>query len=91
MFPINVWVFYISCLACALSFICPDSPRWLLVSGRKKEAIDSINCIAKYNGSDKRISYDTNFEEQLIPAKVEILNEKNCSKEKNGSYNQSKP
>ena len=33
IYPINIWVFYVSCAALALSVICPESPRWLLING----------------------------------------------------------
>ena len=36
-----------------VSLICPESPRWLLVNGRSKEAIEALNTIAEFNGNEK--------------------------------------
>ena len=41
-----------------LGFICPESPRWLLLNGRQKEAIDALNKIARWNRTDARIPTD---------------------------------
>ena len=51
----------ISYSALLFAFICPNSPRWLLVNDKQDEAIQALNCIAKFNGSPVRISENTVF------------------------------
>lgn len=41
----------LSYVAFILAFFCPESPRWLLVNGRSKEAIVELNKFAKINGA----------------------------------------
>ena len=55
MFISKNWV-HLSLFFCVLSyvaliiaFICPESPRWLLVSGRSRDAIDELNKIGRMN------------------------------------------
>lgn len=60
---INEIVYYIVVAALLLTVICPESPRWLIVNGRRKETIATLNYLAKYNGSTKRIPEDAIFEE----------------------------
>lgn len=64
----------VSVLATALTPLCPESPRWLLINGRRQEAIAELNWIAKLNGRSARISNDvifvedpTNFEVTVYP------------------------
>lgn len=54
-----------------ISLICPDSPKWLLLQGRTKEAIDALNYIAWFNRSPNRISPDTMFIEAAIAGNLE--------------------
>ena len=49
--------FWLCLFFCLLSYvatltilICPESPRWHLVNGRKREAIEAFNRIAEMNG-----------------------------------------
>ena len=49
-------------------FISPENPKWLLIKGRKEEAISAFNKIAVINGSNFRIESDAifiEFEETL--------------------------
>ena len=46
--------------------LCVESPKWLLLQSRRKEAIDALNYIAKVNRSPSRISVSTQFTEQAI-------------------------
>lgn len=39
----------LSFIASILAYICPESPRWLLVNGRSQEAITELNKIASMN------------------------------------------
>ena len=59
--PLYMFVTGLSYLAIALAFIMPESPRWLLVSGRSREGIKAINYIAWMNRSTVRIPEDTQF------------------------------
>lgn len=47
--------------------LAPESPKWLILQGRKKEAISAFNNIAKLNGSKERIEDDAIFEEENLP------------------------
>ena len=38
-----------------------ETPRWLLMNGRKEEAIRMLNFIAWFNGVDERLHADTKF------------------------------
>ena len=44
-------------------FICPESPRWLLVNGKSAEAIKVLNWMAKINGNPQSIPEDAQFVE----------------------------
>ena len=59
--PLYMFVTGLSYLAIALAFIMPESPRWLLVSGRTREGIKAINYIAWINRSTVSIPDDTQF------------------------------
>ena len=50
-------------LATILLLFCPESPRWYLINGRKPEAINSLNQIAKMNGKVDRIPSSAIFVE----------------------------
>ena len=43
--------------------LVPESPIWLLLQGKREEAIKALNWIAKMNGSENRIPDDATFEE----------------------------
>ena len=53
---INLIVLALAYLALILAFICPESPRWFLVNGKREEAIRALNYMAKFNGKTNRIS-----------------------------------
>lgn len=53
----------LSYLALLLAFICPESPRWLLVKGRSAEAIEALNKIARMNKVAARIPANAIFVE----------------------------
>ena len=48
---INFYILLLSYVAFFLTFFCPESPRWHLVNGRTKEAIEVLNYMAHLNGS----------------------------------------
>lgn len=53
----------LSYLALVFSFICPESPRWLLIKGRSAEAIAELNKIGRMNRSTERIPANAIFVE----------------------------
>jgi len=53
----------LSYIAFGLAFLCPESPRWLLVNGNSKEAIEVLNRMAVMNRSPKRIPPNAIFVE----------------------------
>ena len=60
---LSLFFCFLSYLALAVAFICPESPRWHLVNGRSVEAIDSLNQIAKLNKVPGRIHSSAVFVE----------------------------
>ena len=44
-------------------FLCPESPRWLLVNGKSTEAIKVLNWMAKINGLPQSIPENAQFVE----------------------------
>lgn len=54
----------------AAAFICPESPRWLLINSRSKEAIKVLNDIAKMNKVDYVIPSNAIFVED--PANIGV-------------------
>ena len=60
---INEIVFYIVIFALLTITILPDSPRWLIINNRRTDTIKSLNYLAKWNWSKKRIPRDAMFEE----------------------------
>lgn len=64
--------------ATVVSLICPESPRWLLVNGRSKKAIASLNTIAQFNGREqiplgaKFVEDPTNLEMTVNPQTGEM-------------------
>ena len=60
---INMYALGISYLAFFLAFLCPESPRWYLVNGKRKKAIKTLNYMAKFNGALTKIPKDAQFVE----------------------------
>jgi len=54
----------LTALALTLAVICPESPRWLLLKGLKKEAVLSLNFIANFNDVKTSFSDNVVFEEE---------------------------
>ena len=54
-----------------VSFLCAESPKWLLLQGRREEAIKSLNFIAKVNRSPNRIPEDAMFVECAMGTNLE--------------------
>ena len=67
--------FYTLCLA-YFGFLClfflPESPRWLVINSRTKEAIQTLNNMAKINGSKNKIPRDAEFVEDPAMANREV-------------------
>ena len=49
------------------AFVLPESPGWLLINGRKKEAIEAFNFIGRINGAKKIIPVTAHFCEANDP------------------------
>ena len=50
---LNLFFCLLAYVATAVILICPESPRWHLVNGRKAEAIEALNMIAEMNLCDE--------------------------------------
>lgn len=61
----------LSVVALILAYFCPESPRWLLVNGRSKEAIVELNKFASINGSKTTIPSHAVFVED--PNSIQAL------------------
>ena len=49
-FMLNLGAVLLGFAALLVSLFCPESPKWHLINGRRKEAIDCLNYIGKANG-----------------------------------------
>lgn len=50
-FPYQLFMFVVQCISLVLFFLfVQESPKWLLIQGRKADAIKSFNRIARING-----------------------------------------
>ena len=55
-FPLMLFMTVLSTIAFIItSTLLPESPEWLLLNGRTKEAIAAFNLIGRVNGVKKRI------------------------------------
>ena len=54
-----------------ITALCPESPKWLLLQGKTKEAIDVLNYIAWFNRSKNRIPTNAKFVEAMISNNLE--------------------
>ena len=52
---LNIVALGVSYLAFFVAFFCPESPRWYLVTGQRKKAIEALNYMGKFNGSRIKI------------------------------------
>lgn len=52
--------------------VSPESPKWLIMQGRRQDAISAFNRIAKLNGSKNLIDVDSTFEEEGLPPKKNL-------------------
>jgi hypothetical protein len=62
------WLYFTMTVLATFSFmltmaIVPESPKWLLINGRREDAIKALNWIGKINGSKTPISDDAVFVE----------------------------
>ena len=65
-FILNTIMLVVSFLAFGLAFICPESPRWLLVNGHREKSIETFNSIAAFNGSKTRLNINQRFTEEAM-------------------------
>ena len=63
-FPLNAGMLGIVWLAVILAFFCPESPKWLIVKGRKEEAIEGLNKLASKNKKVFQIGMNARFQEE---------------------------
>ena len=72
-FAIAMFYWTIGVIAWGLVYFkIPESPLWHIMNSRNDEAIDILNQIAIVNGTEARISKDTEFSDMIItPTKQE--------------------
>jgi len=51
--------------------VVPESPKWLLLKGRRSEAIEALNRIGSFNGSSNRVPANAQFMESETPQEKE--------------------
>jgi len=78
-----LWFFNFLGLGASLlfSFVCVESPKWLLMQGRAREAVDNLNYIASVN-KDIRAIFSSRHRLQVFdPTEVKlVLNEEEAAK-----------
>ena len=62
-FHLNFWMVIIGYSALVVLAFCPESPQWLIVTGRRREAIRVLNGISRCNGHWYRIADTQEFVE----------------------------
>ena len=62
-FDLCFWALILGYIALVICFFCPESPQWLFVHDKQEEGIVALNRIARFNGADVRIPYDSIFDE----------------------------
>ena len=62
-FDLCFWALILGYTALVICLFCPESPQWLFVHGKQEQGVDSLNKIARFNGTEARIPYDSIFEE----------------------------
>lgn len=63
-FPIEMFMWTIGMLSyLAMYFFMPESPRWLLINGRKLEALEMYKKIADFNKTEFLIPLTSHFTE----------------------------
>ena len=67
-FSLCFWGLMIGYVALIVAFLCPESPQWLFVHGMRKEGIEALNKIAKFNRAEARIPEDAVFDEDPNPS-----------------------
>lgn len=66
-FHIEITMYCVSiCAWLSILLMLPESPKWLMINGRAKEAHDSFKRIAKLNGKESSIPPDAIFIEQAL-------------------------
>jgi len=74
--------------------IVPESPKWLLIQGKREEAIKALNWIGRINGTKTPISESATFvESDIIPTTLDQTRDANelskVSEEESGVVDQS--
>jgi phage shock protein PspC (stress-responsive transcriptional regulator) len=74
-FPIELFMWTIGILAyIAMYFLMPESPRWLLINGRKLEALEKYEYIADFNKTEFLIPLTANFQESQLSREMKPTN-----------------
>ena len=68
-------------------YVSAESPRWLLLHGRAREAVNVLNYIAWFNGVERRVSWDVTFIEAVecdssvppIPLDAKLKTSSSCN------------
>ena len=71
-FPLNFGMLVITWIAAILAFFVPESPKWLLVKGRKIEAVTGLNRLASCNKSAFKLDANKMFEEEIKEEKNKL-------------------